>query len=367
MENDKNNKIDEIFSDELSDNSDYSRSDSNSDIDSDSDLEDSYKDSKIVSNNKSKNENKPKKEKKEPKEKKEKKEKKENKKAELVKMENLEKLKNGKYLDTDEENQLKEKFYGKENFLFLESIMSKIKTKILMEDGIKSNIELQSVLSTEDYKVLEKFNYNYFNDLLKSKFKHSKRRAILFPIIDRHPDYTLKCIYSNEIIDIGDGIEKQKCDEEHSMPQSYQSGSKKGTGRDLHQMFACTKNANGSRGNKAFGLFEDSKISNEKSFGTFYKTTIDSKEITTFIPKYNLDVVCRASLYIFTTYDAAIDRKKIGEKLLNFIKKSAQTYYISDWERHRNNEIHKYQLNRNPFIDYPFLAQVLSFERCYFN
>ena len=50
-----------------------------------------------------------------------------------------------------------------------------------------------------------------------------------------------------------EGKQLLKCDEEHSFPQSYQRGSRAGTGRDMHAIFAAFKSANGSRGNIPFG------------------------------------------------------------------------------------------------------------------
>jgi len=44
-----------------------------------------------------------------------------------------------------------------------------------------------------------------------------------------------------------------KSNEEHSFPQSFQKGSKAGTGRDMHAIFAADAHVNGSRGNIPFG------------------------------------------------------------------------------------------------------------------
>lgn len=44
-----------------------------------------------------------------------------------------------------------------------------------------------------------------------------------------------------------------KANEEHSFPQSFQKGSKAGTGRDMHAIFASDSSVNGSRGNIPFG------------------------------------------------------------------------------------------------------------------
>lgn len=102
--------------------------------------------------------------------------------------------------------------------------------------------------------------YESLNRLLSSTFAHARRRDNIFPIVDRHPDYTLKCVYSGRILSDSDGNLLQKCDEEHSFPQSYQRGTKAGTGRDMHAIFAASKSANGSRGNTPFGLYSQKQI-----------------------------------------------------------------------------------------------------------
>ena len=270
-------------------------------------------------------------------------------KGKLIKIQiaNLLAMKQEKYLDFDLVEKNKFNYYGQELYNFF-SICSKL------EDLDESNILL----------LKSKITYNHLNSLLKETFKHAKRRENLFPIIDRREDYTLKCIYSEELLSDEDGKELQKCDEEHSLPQSYQSGTKKGCGRDLHQMFACSKHANGSRGNKPFGVTNSSIISKETSYGNFYETQIDGEVFKTFVPKYNTSVVSRSTLYILTCYDKAVNKKKFPLTLLNWVIEQSQSE-VSIWEKHRNEEIFKLQKNRNPFIDFPFLSKIIDFTEGY--
>lgn len=76
-------------------------------------------------------------------------------------------------------------------------------------------------------------------------------------------------MYSGEILSDAEGNFLQKCDEEHSFPQSYQRGSKSGTGRDMHAIFSAGKSANGSRGNTPFGNF--GKLVETDQYGSHYK------------------------------------------------------------------------------------------------
>ena len=36
---------------------------------------------------------------------------------------------------------------------------------------------------------------------------------------------------------------------------------------------------------------------------------------------------------------------------------------VSEWEKHRNQELFRLQGNRNPFIDFPELAKQINFEK----
>ena len=96
-------------------------------------------------------------------------------------------------------------------------------------------------------------NYEQLHQLLAQTFQHARRRENFFTNIDRHPDFTLRCIYSGKILGDKDGNMFGKANEEHSFPQSFQKGSKAGTGRDMHAIFASDSHVNGSRGNIPFG------------------------------------------------------------------------------------------------------------------
>lgn len=60
-----------------------------------------------------------------------------------------------------------------------------------------------------------------------------------------------------------------KANEEHSFPQSFQRGSKAGTGRDMHAIFASDSSVNGSRGNIPFG--NKGKMIEEDETGKVYR------------------------------------------------------------------------------------------------
>ena len=72
--------------------------------------------------------------------------------------------------------------------------------------------ELDAHLSEEYYLKLEKVDYKHLNELISGTFTHARRRQNLFPIIDRHPDGTLKCVYSGKILSDEEGNMLLKCD-----------------------------------------------------------------------------------------------------------------------------------------------------------
>lgn len=47
--------------------------------------------------------------------------------------------------------------------------------------------------------------YEELHQLISGTFKHAKRRENIFPIVDRHPDYTLRCVYSGKILSDPEG------------------------------------------------------------------------------------------------------------------------------------------------------------------
>jgi hypothetical protein len=213
--------------------------------------------------------------------------------------------------------------------------------------------------------------YKILAHLHKKNFKHARRRPILFDLIDRRPDGSLKCLYTDTILEENEDewthlsqmgeIEpterkpKLKFDEEHTFPQSYQSGTKLGTGRDMHQMFAVSKSANGKRGNKAFGV----GCSNRKitEYGVYSK----SGKMKFYSPKENKSVAARAFLYIMQGYPGCLGSERFPRGAEAWVVKHGSQENVSLWEKHRNFLLHSLQGNRNPFIDFPKLALIIDF------
>lgn len=191
---------------------------------------------------------------------------------------------------------------------------------------------------------------------------YSEARKNLYGEVDRRPDGGLYYLYS------GDGIKNESeytaphrgelgnynC--EHVVPQSWfqKSGTPKG---DLHHLFTEQIQCNGSRGN--FPLKETSG------------ETIPACGILNpgeaFEPKAGKGEVARATLYFITRYpgevgDAANETQRTDLKqLLEWHRE----YPVTDYERHRNETIQDAQGNRNPYIDYPELAEKVDFKTAF--
>lgn len=151
-----------------------------------------------------------------------------------------------------------------------------------------------------------------------------------------------------------------KANEEHSFPQSFQRGSKAGTGRDMHAIFASDSSINGSRGNIPFG--NKGKLIEENDVGKIYR--YEGNRF--FYPKINRGPLARASLYILTCYKGCAHPQYLPKESLEWMVEAAQEE-VSLWEKHRNQELFTLQGNRNPFIDYPELAKTIDFSQGWQN
>lgn len=126
---------------------------------------------------------------------------------------------------------------------------------------------------------------------------------------------------------------------------------------DLHHLFPADSKLNGVRGNNWFGeVTKDTQFFNNcPSSGSRYGVgTLAGEEIFE-PPQAHKGHVARSLMYFAIRYDMHIDADE--EALL---KKWNREYPVDEDEARRNNEIFKAQGNRNPFVDYPTLADQIS-------
>lgn len=207
--------------------------------------------------------------------------------------------------------------------------------------------------------------YEAVNALLSGTYKHARRRIPLWCAIDRHPDGSLRCAYNGEVIETLMCERLLKADEEHLTPQSWHRGSKAHPGSDMHHIFIVSKSSNGTRGNFLFGELPTGETAARRQVSHNGAGGCVSVDAVTgfkhFTPLMNLGAVCRATLYALAAYKNTFHRAYFPGEQLAFLAHVASTAPVSEWERHRNQELHRLQGNRNPFIDFPAWAAQIDF------
>lgn len=168
---------------------------------------------------------------------------------------------------------------------------------------------------------------------------------------------------------------------EHSVPNSWwggQSGSKEAYA-DLMHLYPSDQNANNQKKNNPIGEVENPRLHDNglTKIGT-PKQGLGGGAATVFEPadEFKGDFA-RAYFYIFTSY-AGIDWTKgdkngvrymldTNDRLLPWAAEMLLRWNeadpVDDRELTRNEEIYKLQGNRNPFIDYPQLANYIWGEK----
>lgn len=123
---------------------------------------------------------------------------------------------------------------------------------------------------------------------------------------------------------------------------------------DLHHLYPTDSQLNAIRGNHPFGEVRKDLMDLKCPEARFGVGTSGSDEV--FEPPQNhKGNVARALFYFSVRYDLPIDQNQ--EQVL---RKWNQEDPVDEDEINRNNEIFKTQANRNPFVDFPELAERIS-------
>lgn len=187
-------------------------------------------------------------------------------------------------------------------------------------------------------------------------------RQELYKEIDRRPDGNLYYLYS------GDGpknekdvtnlepktLENYNC--EHVVPQSWFQ-ERLPMRADLHHLFTEEIQCNGSRGNLEFEELGEGGGREIESCGILNPGA-------SFEPHAGKGEVARATLYFVTRHPGYVgDGRESKLADVETLLKWHKEYPVSDYERHRNDKIEEVQGNRNPYIDFPELAEKVDFSR----
>ncbi|KGR74360.1 endonuclease I family protein [Ureibacillus sinduriensis] len=192
----------------------------------------------------------------------------------------------------------------------------------------------------------------------------------LYPWVDLQENGTLKSLYSGNRMDPLTVIEEDirlhdmqakglvsilsddqfNC--EHVVPQSWFDKKEPFRG-DLHHLFACEPTCNSRRSNFPYYDFHDYS---PEALIAVIKDGCGKAEEGKFEPEYGKGIIARATLYFLIRYPYTIKKELADTSLM---VKWHQTFPVSIYEKHRNLAIHELQGNRNPFIDYPEMAEAI--------
>ena len=208
--------------------------------------------------------------------------------------------------------------------------------------------------------------FSDLNRLLKNNHKslgYKQARRHLYGEIDRRPDGGLYYLYSgdgprNESEFTGPAtheLTNYNC--EHVVPQSW-FRKKSVPKSDLHHLFTEQMQCNGSRGN--YPLQDTPGGEKIEACGI-----VEHHGTRSFEPNSGKGAVARATLYFITRYPGEVGdaSRETQASDLDQLLKWHKEYPVSDYERHRNDTIEDVQGNRNPFIDFPQLAEKVDFSK----
>lgn len=169
----------------------------------------------------------------------------------------------------------------------------------------------------------------------------------------------------------GNGTAVSGMNKEHVAPQSWWGGGTGiAVGSDLFQVIPSESNANSAKGNYPLGVVKGSvSYSNPRM-----KTGKDSNNKMVFEPcdEYKGDFA-RIYFYVATCYpdvnwedrsDVNVSFKKenyptLKSDILPLLLQWAKNDPVCEWEITRNERVYAEQGNRNPFIDFPYLAEYI--------
>lgn len=193
-----------------------------------------------------------------------------------------------------------------------------------------------------------------------------KRRAkrVMFGSIDLEQDekgFFIKDVYCNLKVrsDVGPGRipTNNIMNAEHTWPQSKGSGHEPFRG-DLHHLFPTDSRANSTRSSNIFGEVVGKAVREEDCTASQVGSIINPETGKKMrVRGYQPPVEHRGNVARALFYSAISYGYRISNLEEYYLKKWHKEDPVDDAERERQDEIHEAQGNRNPFIDFPELAE----------
>lgn len=193
-----------------------------------------------------------------------------------------------------------------------------------------------------------------------------------FEKTDLHPEGYVWDMYSYEKrIFPGNAKAPGGMNIEHSVAKSWWGGTQNDAYKDLYHLNPSDANANSARSNYPLGIVEDGKKVGSLKIGSNTFGSEYSGICFEPLDEYKGDFA-RAYMYMFTCYE---DLNWTGTNAPTMVKNEKYPMLrpwsadlllewhrndpVSEKEQYRADEIYKIQENRNPFIDYPEIAEYL--------
>ncbi len=251
---------------------------------------------------------------------------------------------------------------------------NKIKLDIDIMDLVDNLSENKEVTVTENVIFLDADYYRLAEDQTGQALKNT-----LNDIIEGHTEFSYKevwdalknidedpndesnviLIYTGKSIPKEDnGTDVDGWNREHVWAKSHGDfGTSMGAGTDLHHVRPADVTVNSSRNNKNF---DDSENAHSEAIGSRHdKDSFEPRDAVK-------GDIARMMFYMAVRYEGENGEPDL--ELVEYMNEGKSPFHgklstliewhkedpVSDWERRRNNIIHKnYQGNRNPFIDHP--------------
>lgn len=191
---------------------------------------------------------------------------------------------------------------------------------------------------------------------------------------DRRSDNQVVDRYSNErrYFSGNSGNAVSGMNKEHGIPKSWWGGSTAGVGSDLHHVMPSDTEANSRKSNFGMGVVTSQTWSNGSiKVGRGQAGNNGTVQLWEPADQWKGDFA-RIYFYIVTCYEQLSMVQQQGANTMQTTTYpklqpwASQLYLqwarqdpVSDIERQRNEIVYKIQGNRNPFIDYPSLAEYI--------
>lgn len=218
----------------------------------------------------------------------------------------------------------------------------------LKGDGIVSNSYYQSTFNLWEKELFDELRKITGQGYVNLGYNVARDR--MYGQIDNHQGM-VTCVYTGRsaLFNTRAGANSNSFNTEHTWPQSFYN-QREPERADLHHIFPTDVNANSKRANYPFAWVTNSTWSEggSKLGNNFFEPRDEHK-----------GVLSRSMLYFIVRYGNAGNFWGNQESIF---RQWSDLYSPDSLEIRRNDEIFKYQKNRNPFIDCPeFISRINSF------